>query len=693
MSEDDLLQSLDAELALVVNNPELVIAASEKALTRSDRYGWLKGAAMAHFAKAQALQTLGQYDEALTSYQRANILFADAKEVHRLNQTRFAQARLHLESARMPDAIALYRALLNDDTFTSQTDDLSSVHLSLCEAFMGMGQWQNAETYLSNDALPAQLNDSDTLMYQALCLRLAFYRSGQSSVRAKLNAFQQAAAKLPEHWLVPLGSYFSARYVLRYENYRKGRKSLASWFANYEEQAVFGQSLKLEAALDLLGAEHPEHGVVMLDEVLSLKQCPLSLQRLTHQALADYYQSNSDFERAVTHYQALQNVELTEHEMQAKFQVTAYQFELERTGLALKLQQQENNNQVLASSNALLQMVNRIAMSVNAALSYDTLLERLQHELNGWLEISTLGIATVDDDLLTYVAVQSDSSWPSPEPMALNNEVSWSVRAAKSGRIFYQNQRHRQEANEQDDVSASSQSVAFLPLRCENRVIGILSLQCNQPDAFDLKAVSLFEYMSPVMGIAVANLINQSRTKALTGELNQQKSELNDVRQLVSHLAEHDDLTGLLNRSGLPSRFEQWVERQSFNGFFIKISNTEKAIEQMGYGGDESLIKVSAQRLANRLRPDDLLFRVSEDMFLILTQVMPSSDQVMEFSGQLLALIQQPLREAGGVLCGDAYIGVIEYPVHGETLEEFMVMGGLAVNYASAEPKHIFVIE
>ena len=114
---------------------------------------------------------------------------------------------------------------------------------------------------------------------------------------------------------------------------------------------------------------------------------------------------------------------------------------------------------------------------------------------------------------------------------------------------------------------------------------------------------------------------------------------------------------------------------------------------QVGFGSDEEIIKVIGQRLRNRLRPDDTLMRIASDQFMLFVENMGTRETLIEFANQLLVLVEQPLRAKDKTVGADGAIGIVQYPDHGESLEEIMSMVGIALSHAITDESSIFCIE
>jgi diguanylate cyclase (GGDEF)-like protein len=132
-----------------------------------------------------------------------------------------------------------------------------------------------------------------------------------------------------------------------------------------------------------------------------------------------------------------------------------------------------------------------------------------------------------------------------------------------------------------------------------------------------------------------------------------------------------DDLTGLPKRD----LFEQTIttmiaeDCSPFALSFIDIDNFKYINDYHGHTvGDEFLIKV-ARRIADSIRPTDVLARVGGDEFVLLTTPIDSAADTASVLEQLAARMREPFFINGHEIFSSASIGACLYPHHGQVYE------------------------
>jgi len=136
-------------------------------------------------------------------------------------------------------------------------------------------------------------------------------------------------------------------------------------------------------------------------------------------------------------------------------------------------------------------------------------------------------------------------------------------------------------------------------------------------------------------------------------------SDLNKARRSLEHLARHDALTGLANRSVLIEQL-QWVldNKQPIAAVFIDLDRFKPVNDLFGHdAGDELLCEVS-DRLRAVVRLGDLVARVGGDEFVVLAAGV--SDRVVgeAFCERIDAVLAEPYLLAEGPVRVSASVGL-----------------------------------
>jgi len=140
----------------------------------------------------------------------------------------------------------------------------------------------------------------------------------------------------------------------------------------------------------------------------------------------------------------------------------------------------------------------------------------------------------------------------------------------------------------------------------------------------------------------------------------------------LRHLADHDPLTGLLNRRGFGRDLRRHVSRLSRYGakgalLMIDLDNFKGYNDANGHVGGDELLRAAAVALTARLRAGDVLGRIGGDEFaVLLPEATPEQAEVVG------AALVQSVRELGrgrepavtasiGIFCFDQHHGLSEH--------------------------------
>jgi diguanylate cyclase (GGDEF)-like protein len=131
----------------------------------------------------------------------------------------------------------------------------------------------------------------------------------------------------------------------------------------------------------------------------------------------------------------------------------------------------------------------------------------------------------------------------------------------------------------------------------------------------------------------------------------------------IAHMAMHDPLTGLANRSLLRSSMESALARQRRQGetfalLLIDLDRFKAVNDTRGHGAGDELLKMVAQRLRGCVREIDTVARLGGDEFAILQSATESREKVETLARRLVELLSAPYPIDGTPASIGASIGI-----------------------------------
>jgi diguanylate cyclase (GGDEF)-like protein len=155
----------------------------------------------------------------------------------------------------------------------------------------------------------------------------------------------------------------------------------------------------------------------------------------------------------------------------------------------------------------------------------------------------------------------------------------------------------------------------------------------------------------------------------------------------ITHLAEHDALTGLPNRVLLNDRLNHAIAAASRNSsmmavLFFDLDGFKHINDSLGHSiGDKLLISV-ADRLRDCIRTPDTVSRQGGDEFVVLLQDIRHADDAANTANRMLKGVMEPHSVDGSELHVTASIGISVYPDDGGNAESLIKNADVAMYQA-----------
>ncbi|MGG7603284.1 bifunctional diguanylate cyclase/phosphodiesterase [Massilia sp. BKSP1R2A-1] len=167
------------------------------------------------------------------------------------------------------------------------------------------------------------------------------------------------------------------------------------------------------------------------------------------------------------------------------------------------------------------------------------------------------------------------------------------------------------------------------------------------------------------------------------------------AEQRIRHLAHHDDLTGLPNRSLLRDRLGQAIRDAERKGgsvglAFIDLDGFKLVNDGLGHNAGDELLKVVGARMGRCLRRNDTLARFGGDEFVILLPDLSSDPLALTpLLEKVRQAVTEPVEVEGQEVQVSCSMGVVLYPRDGQDANTLM-MNADAAMYRAKENKNSF---
>ena len=158
----------------------------------------------------------------------------------------------------------------------------------------------------------------------------------------------------------------------------------------------------------------------------------------------------------------------------------------------------------------------------------------------------------------------------------------------------------------------------------------------------------------------------------------------------MSHLAQHDPLTGLPNRLLLNDRLNQAIgmarrHRQSLAVLYVDVDRFKHINDSLGHTVGDRLLQSIARRLVACVRSSDTVSRPGGDEFVVLLSEVACAQDALRTADKILAAMAPPQRIDQLDLHVTVSLGIGVYPDDGTDAETLLENADLALLRAKAD--------
>jgi diguanylate cyclase (GGDEF)-like protein len=135
------------------------------------------------------------------------------------------------------------------------------------------------------------------------------------------------------------------------------------------------------------------------------------------------------------------------------------------------------------------------------------------------------------------------------------------------------------------------------------------------------------------------------------------------VERMINHLAFHDGLTGLANRTLIRDRLQHALAQSRRAGGFVAViyldlDDFKEVNDRLGHAAGDQLLQAVAARLQPLLRPGDTFGRLGGDEFVVVSDRIPNDRAALSIAERLEAALTEPFEFDAASIDVTASIGV-----------------------------------
>ncbi len=165
------------------------------------------------------------------------------------------------------------------------------------------------------------------------------------------------------------------------------------------------------------------------------------------------------------------------------------------------------------------------------------------------------------------------------------------------------------------------------------------------------------------------------------------------AQEQLRHLATHDQLTGLPNRSVLNDALKGSIERCRRDGgvlalAYIDLDNFKSINDSLGHEAGDQLLTATAARLREAVRSGDTLVRLGGDEFVAILSGCKTVDQVGEVISRLHSLLTAEIVIRATQILPMASVGVSLFPDDGNDAGAILRNADVAMYQAKSAGKN-----
>jgi diguanylate cyclase (GGDEF)-like protein len=307
-----------------------------------------------------------------------------------------------------------------------------------------------------------------------------------------------------------------------------------------------------------------------------------------------------------------------------------------------------------------LNILRSIINTINTSFEIREIVESAGNNLPSLFEFSALGVLWKEES--TLYLYQEDSCPPSfTQEVAQNMVRVFSVLGEEPNdlaRVTLQVEKKKLRPSHMAmDTKAALKSYLVLPLAVEEEIIGCVSLNSDQPNAFDAQDLQFFSVIGYQMAATLKHFQRFSSVKTM---------------------AIYDTLTTLYNRRYMEERLIVEAQKSFYSGsllslVMIDIDHFKKVNDTFGHTEGDKVLREIASLLKSSVRKKDTVARYGGEEFILILPEAGLEETTM-IAERIRRLVESTLFEVGQAHINiTVSLGISNFPGHHPKSKEDLV--------------------
>jgi len=678
---------------LLLSSPEEALITAREALVLAEKEGDLRGKAAALLNIGLCEYYLTRLSPAIESCQKALESFTALGDKLGVMESLNALGMSFQNMGRYERAMDYYTRSLEEARRSGNRLHEAVTLTNIGEICLDLGEVKESVDYFLRAYETVPDDDEPTLIANVLLdIGSAFHRMENWPLAREFTekAMDIARTNMNLHvegrsWhLLGLISIATGRAELAEEQYLKAL-AVCERIKNERERA--------SVLLDL-GAIYVSKGEV--DLALSRYRVALasaeatsakSLINLSYERLSEAYELLGDYKLALDYYKrfARYQHEALNEDASRKIKNITVQYEVEKSRQESEIYRLKNielkeKTEELENANRQILAIAETGKLITASLDLDTIISTLHDTLKEHIPFDVFALALYDESepALDYRGYIERGKRRQRARVSLDPKRSFAAVCLREKKSVFISDVAAEYSRIIEGAPLpsveSAGSAMFLPLIIDDRAIGIMSLQGEKRGSLTSRHLKLAEAIAPYVAIAVENSLIHDRLEEFNRAITGEKEELERAAVTITHLANHDPLTGLPNRRLLFELIQKTFDIAARNGarvglIYLDLDDFKPINDRLGHlAGDRALVAV-ADRLKSLLRAADTIARVGGDEFIAVLSNVGDREDIAHAAQKILDECNKPFT-INDVECRvGASMGIAVFPEDGETLE------------------------